>query len=177
MSIIIIVHNAICKPSPLKATFRQICFVNLTELSLVCDDELFCWQCFIKSRVYDQNGVSLQWYIVEIHHSGQKPSKYNGSSKLNSTPGYCRIWDFCGTFILPVVPFSKQMSLCQTTLVISCTCFFHTPVKLYSYHCNVYPASKNWNQQQPPVLFLTLLMLSVASYPVGHSLQKARGLT
>ena len=28
-----------------------------------------------KSTVSDQNGVSLQWYIVEIHHSGWKPSK------------------------------------------------------------------------------------------------------
>ena len=26
------------------------------------------------SRIFDQNGVSLQWYIVEIHHSGWKPS-------------------------------------------------------------------------------------------------------
>ena len=25
------------------------------------------------SRVSNQNGLSLQWYIVEIHHSGQKP--------------------------------------------------------------------------------------------------------
>ena len=28
-----------------------------------------------KSRVPDQNGVSEAWYIAEIHHSGQKPSK------------------------------------------------------------------------------------------------------
>ena len=26
------------------------------------------------SRVPDQNGVSQAWYIVEIHHSGRKPS-------------------------------------------------------------------------------------------------------
>ena len=26
------------------------------------------------SRVSDQNGISLQWYIVEIDHSGRKPS-------------------------------------------------------------------------------------------------------
>ena len=26
------------------------------------------------SRVSDQNGIFLQWYIVEIYHSGQKPS-------------------------------------------------------------------------------------------------------
>ena len=26
-----------------------------------------------KSRVSEQNGISLQWYIVEIYHSGQKP--------------------------------------------------------------------------------------------------------
>ena len=29
-----------------------------------------------RSRVPDQNGVSQAWYIVEIHHSGQEPSKW-----------------------------------------------------------------------------------------------------
>ena len=29
-----------------------------------------------KSRVPSQNGVSQAWYIVEIHHSGRKPSKW-----------------------------------------------------------------------------------------------------
>ena len=38
------------------------------------------WLLFItKSRVPDQNGVSQAWYIVKIHHSGQKPSKYTCS--------------------------------------------------------------------------------------------------
>ena len=31
----------------------------------------------IISRVPDQNGVSQAWYIVEIHHSGRKPSIYD----------------------------------------------------------------------------------------------------
>ena len=40
-------------------------------------DCVFCanlhdWVCF--SRVPAQNGVSQAWYIVEIHHSGGKPS-------------------------------------------------------------------------------------------------------
>ena len=30
-----------------------------------------------KSRVPNQNGVSQAWYIVEIHHSGREPSKFN----------------------------------------------------------------------------------------------------
>ena len=28
------------------------------------------------SRVPDQNGVPQAWFIVEIHHSGRKPSIY-----------------------------------------------------------------------------------------------------
>ena len=30
-----------------------------------------------KSRVPDQSAVSQAWYIVEIHHSGRAPSKFN----------------------------------------------------------------------------------------------------
>ena len=29
------------------------------------------------SRVPDQNGVSQAWYVAELHHSGQKPSKFS----------------------------------------------------------------------------------------------------
>ena len=39
-----------------------------------------CWSKrteHFKSRVPDQNGVSQAWFIVEIHHSGQKPSKWS----------------------------------------------------------------------------------------------------
>ena len=32
------------------------------------------WLCCGDSRVSDQNGAYLQWYIVEIYHSGRKPS-------------------------------------------------------------------------------------------------------
>ena len=37
---------------------------------------LSCTQSFpaVYSRVPSQNGVSQAWYIVEIHHSGRKPS-------------------------------------------------------------------------------------------------------
>ena len=34
---------------------------------------------YLKSRVSDKNGVSLQWYIVEMHHSGWKPSNKCGT--------------------------------------------------------------------------------------------------
>ena len=34
-----------------------------------------------RSKVSDQNGVSLHRYIVEIHHSGRKPLKYNTSNE------------------------------------------------------------------------------------------------
>ena len=37
---------------------------------------LFMLLSALISRVPDQNGVSQAWYIVEIHHSGQKPSIY-----------------------------------------------------------------------------------------------------
>ena len=30
--------------------------------------------CCIIVRVFDQNGVSLQWYIVKNYNSGRKPS-------------------------------------------------------------------------------------------------------
>ena len=36
-------------------------------------------------RVSNQNGVSLQWYIVKIYHSGQKPSILSPQSKLVTT--------------------------------------------------------------------------------------------
>ena len=32
------------------------------------------WDTVCISRVPDQNGVSQAWYLVEIHHSGWKPS-------------------------------------------------------------------------------------------------------
>ena len=35
-------------------------------------------------RVSDQNGISLQWYIVKIYHSGRKPSKCNNSDVDNN---------------------------------------------------------------------------------------------
>ena len=37
----------------------------------------------IKSRVSDQNGISLLYIMLEIHHSGREPSKWNSqNSKL-----------------------------------------------------------------------------------------------
>ena len=30
----------------------------------------------LNSRVPDQNGVSLQYIMLEIHHSGREPSKF-----------------------------------------------------------------------------------------------------
>ena len=54
------------------------------KITLNCSSDTWIleWTCFEKftdiptniSRVSDQNGVSLQWYIVEIHHSGRKSS-------------------------------------------------------------------------------------------------------
>ena len=35
---------------------------------------LRCWWDFCISRVSDQNGVSLQYIMLEIHHSGREPS-------------------------------------------------------------------------------------------------------
>ena len=47
--------------------------------SLICIIFLSVAACTVvnsKSRVPDQNGISQACYIVEIHHSGLKPSKW-----------------------------------------------------------------------------------------------------
>ena len=55
--------------------------VSVQEQSFYCSGHendvycrLVCWQCTGKIlRVSDQNGVSLQWHIGKICHSGRKP--------------------------------------------------------------------------------------------------------
>ena len=42
------------------------------EITQLSQTRIGMLHCFILS-VSDQNGVSLQWYIVEIYHSGRKP--------------------------------------------------------------------------------------------------------
>ena len=48
------------------------------EYWAVSSTGIFCWM----SRVPNQNGVSQAWYIVEIHHSGQKTLKFYGMLKV-----------------------------------------------------------------------------------------------
>ena len=53
----------------------------------------------IISRVPDQNGVSQAWYIVEIHHSGRKPSIY--PVEAGDDPWFCCS---CGRRLTPPPP-------------------------------------------------------------------------
>ena len=46
---------------------------SVTGSGLVVVWSLVCWTCFI-SRVSDQNGVSLLYVMLEIHHFGREPS-------------------------------------------------------------------------------------------------------
>ena len=48
-----------------------------------------CKHTTAKSRVPDQNGVSQAWYIVQIHHSGWKPSKWVTNAYI---PPYNMLW-------------------------------------------------------------------------------------
>ena len=50
--------------------------------------------CLLYFQVSNQNGVSLQWYIVQIHPSGQKPSVHTENKKHPHTWGVYvfRVW-------------------------------------------------------------------------------------
>ena len=55
---------------------------SAVSICLLLNTLTACFVVFYISRVPDQNGVSQAWYIVEIHHSGRKPSIWN---TLNSS--------------------------------------------------------------------------------------------
>ena len=64
--------------------------------STVCYEQVLLqtdksWQ-HSTSRVPDQNGVSQAWYIVEIYHSGQKPSTFNLNQKRYVRKTNADIW-------------------------------------------------------------------------------------
>ena len=56
----------------LRAVLSEVCFQ--CRVTFFCSFFVVVSFTFYISRVSDQNGISLQSYIVEIHHSGWKPS-------------------------------------------------------------------------------------------------------
>ena len=51
-------------------------YVSTTDLTCVISVHADIQQNLYNLRVSDQNGVSLLYIMLEIHHSGQEPSLY-----------------------------------------------------------------------------------------------------
>ena len=66
-------HHTSLRGSAQSLKFKTALTLAFTSTFSVVKEITFSPLCI--SRVPDQNGVSQAWYVVEIHHSGQEPSK------------------------------------------------------------------------------------------------------
>ena len=87
-----------------------------------------------KSRVPDQNGVSQAWYIVEIHHSGRKPSKYEIGFMWSCLSTLVSLWKkgqneqgnhFFHFFSLDILLHASHMTVCFVVAQFLCGHLLH----------------------------------------------------
>ena len=88
-------------------------------LNLVCTSNVqgkeLCWRDVMKLRVPDQKGVSQAWYIVEIHLSGRKPSKYTlTSSRHILCPDTCEPIRWKLSMMQYTANFNSLIAVCVT---------------------------------------------------------------
>ena len=95
-------------------------------------------------RVSDQNGISLQWYRVEIYHSGRKPSISILHTSITQT-------------YLQFIPLPQKYNF------TSYPC--HTNIIIYpSYPCHAHTSTRHTSLTQMCLLFTPLTQTYLTSY-------------
>ena len=101
------------------------------------------------SKVPGQNGVSQAWYIVEIHHSGRKPSICAKSTNLYV--GFrSSLWVYAeegrGCFFSCLFCFFVYIYLCNFTWIfLSILRQFSLFLIIFSYFCQPEKKVKDWS--------------------------------